>query len=109
MESPVVQQQLMWAGQRRLVLLNVPSPIKYLREKLPNKAKLGLYFNPFGKVAELIDDCIACGCDKLIEQHGGMAWDEAGFEALKGVCPRRAQRCGGGGGQTGGSRADPLP
>jgi hypothetical protein len=82
-ESPVVQQQLMWAGQRRLVLLNVPSPIKYLQEKLPNKAKLGLYFNPFGKVAELIDDCIACGCDKLIEQHGGMAWDEAGFEALK--------------------------
>ena len=58
---------------------------------LPNKAKLGLYFNPFGKVvAELIDDCIACGCDKLIEQHGGMAQDEAGFEALK-VCPRRAQ------------------
>ncbi len=82
-ESPVAQQQLMWAGQRRLVLLNVPSPIKYLQEKLPNKAKLGLYFNPFGKVAELIDDCIACGCDKLIEQHGGLAWDEAGFEALK--------------------------
>ncbi|MGL4716676.1 MAG: DUF3418 domain-containing protein, partial [Aeromonas sp.] len=82
-ESPVVQQQLMWAGQRRLVLLNVPSPIKYLQEKLPNKAKLGLYFNPFGKVAELIDDCIACGCDKLIEQRGGLAWDEAGFEGIK--------------------------
>ncbi|MCS3456143.1 ATP-dependent helicase HrpA [Aeromonas sp. BIGb0405] len=82
-ESPVTQQQLMWAGQRRLILLNVPSPIKYLQEKLPNKAKLGLYFNPFGKVAELIDDCIACGCDKLIERHGGLAWDEAGFEALK--------------------------
>ena len=82
-ESPVAQQQLMWAGQRRLVLLNVPSPIKYLQEKLPNKAKLGLYFNPFGKVAELIDDCIACGCDKLMEQHGGLAWDEAGFESLK--------------------------
>ncbi|MGL5289013.1 MAG: ATP-dependent RNA helicase HrpA, partial [Aeromonas sp.] len=82
-ESPVAQQQLMWAGQRRLVLLNVPSPIKYLQEKLPNKAKLGLYFNPFGKVAELIDDCIACGCDKLMARHGGLAWDEAGFEALK--------------------------
>ncbi|ENY70409.1 ATP-dependent RNA helicase HrpA [Aeromonas diversa CDC 2478-85] len=82
-ESPVVQQQLMWAGQRRLILLNVPSPIKYLQEKLPNKAKLGLYFNPFGKVSDLIDDCIACGCDKLIEQHGGVAWDAEGFEALK--------------------------
>ncbi len=30
---------------RRLLLLNIPSPIKYLHEKLPNKAKLGLYFN----------------------------------------------------------------
>ena len=55
-DSPVAQQTAMWAGQRRLVLLNVPSPIKYLQEKLPNKAKLGLYFTPFGKVAELIDD-----------------------------------------------------
>ncbi|MGL5287421.1 MAG: DUF3418 domain-containing protein, partial [Aeromonas sp.] len=82
-ESPVVQEQLMWAGQRRLILLNVPSPIKYLQEKLPNKAKLGLYFNPFGKVSELIDDCIACGCDKLIEQHGGLAWDAERFETLK--------------------------
>ena len=60
-------------------------PIKYLQEKLPNKAKLGLYFNPLARWPSMIDDCIACGCDKLIEQHGGMAWDEAGFEALKGM------------------------
>ena len=31
-DSPVAQQTAMWAGQRRLVLLNVPSPIKYLQE-----------------------------------------------------------------------------
>lgn len=30
-ESPVAQQQLMWAGQRRLVLLNVPSPSSICR------------------------------------------------------------------------------
>ncbi|UMX91074.1 DUF3418 domain-containing protein [Klebsiella pneumoniae] len=36
------QQQAMWRGLRRLLLLNIPSPIKYLHEKLPNKAKLGL-------------------------------------------------------------------
>lgn len=53
-------------GLRRLLLLNIPSPIKYLQESLPNKAKLGLYFNPFGKVLELIDDCIAAGVDQLI-------------------------------------------
>ena len=53
-------------GLRRLVLLNVPSPIKYLQQSLPNKAKLGLYFNPFGKVADLIDDCIACAVDHIL-------------------------------------------
>ncbi|ASK55446.1 ATP-dependent RNA helicase HrpA [Vibrio tarriae] len=79
------QEQLgaMRAGQRRLILLNVPSPIKYLHANLPNKSKLGLYFNPYGKVLDLIDDCIACGVDKLIEERGGMVWEPQAFEALK--------------------------
>ena len=72
----------MWRGQRRLLLLNIPSPIKYLHEKLPNKAKLGLYFNPYGKVLDLIDDCIACGVDKLIAEYGGPTWQEEGFRQL---------------------------
>ncbi|MCD8672068.1 DUF3418 domain-containing protein, partial [Klebsiella pneumoniae] len=55
-DNPQEQQQAMWRGLRRLLLLNIPSPIKYLHEKLPNKAKLGLYFNPYGKVLDLIDD-----------------------------------------------------
>ncbi|PLR36650.1 ATP-dependent RNA helicase HrpA [Chimaeribacter arupi] len=81
-DSEPEQQQAMWQGTRRLLLLNIPSPIKYLHEKLPNKAKLGLYFNPYGKVLELIDDCIACGVDKLIAEFGGLAWDEANFARL---------------------------
>lgn len=84
-DSPVAQQAAMWEGQRRLILLNVPSPIKYLQEKLPNKAKLGLYFTPFGKVADLIDDCIACGCDQLMRQHGGLSWDGDVFQSQKEV------------------------
>lgn len=82
-ETESEQQTAMQAGQRRLILLNVPSPIKYLHSNLPNKSKLGLYFNPYGKVLDLIDDCIACGVDKLIEQHGGMVWQPDAFEALK--------------------------
>ncbi|GAL03504.1 ATP-dependent RNA helicase HrpA [Photobacterium aphoticum] len=73
----------MQQGQRRLVLLNVPSPIKYLHTNLPNKSKLGLYFNPYGRVMDLIDDCIACGIDKLIEQQGGLVWEPEAFESLK--------------------------
>ncbi|WP_261835647.1 ATP-dependent RNA helicase HrpA [Vibrio ishigakensis] len=82
-ETEYEQQQAMQAGQRRLVLLNVPSPIKYLHQNLPNKSKLGLYFNPYGKVLDLIDDCIACGVDKLIEEQGGLVWEPEKFEALK--------------------------
>jgi len=69
-------------GLRRLVLLNVPSPIKYLQQNLPNKAKLGLYFNPFGKIADLIDDCIASGVDSLLVKYGDIRTSEA-FETVK--------------------------
>ena len=69
-------------GLRRLVLLNVPSPIKYLQQHLPNKAKLGLYFNPFGKINDLIDDCIASGVDALLAKHGDIR-DEQSFEQVK--------------------------
>ena len=55
-------------GLRRLVLLNVPSPIKYLQQKLPNKAKLGLYFNPFGSITDLLQDCIQAACVYLVKQ-----------------------------------------
>lgn len=82
-ETEQEQLSAMRAGQRRLILLNVPSPIKYLHANLPNKSKLGLYFNPYGKVLDLIDDCIACGVDRLIEEHGGMVWEPQAFEVLK--------------------------
>jgi ATP-dependent helicase HrpA len=55
-------------GIRKLILLNVPSPLSYVQKNLPNKAKLGLYYNPFGKIAELIDDCINCAVDDLLSE-----------------------------------------
>lgn len=68
LDNPQRAEQAHIKGLRRLLLLNVPSPVKYLQESLPNKAKLGLYFNPFGKVLDLIDDCIAAATDELITQ-----------------------------------------
>jgi len=84
MDSPEQAKQLSRLGMRRLLLLNLPSPVKYLQDNLPNKAKLGLYFNPFGKVLELIDDCIAAGIDQLVAQH---LWPttETEFEQLRDV------------------------
>lgn len=82
-ETEYEQSVAMRQGLRRLILLNVPSPIKYLHEKLPNKSKLGLYFTPFGNVLDLIDDCIACGVDKLITDFGGFVWNETDFDKLR--------------------------
>ncbi|GAA0819679.1 ATP-dependent RNA helicase HrpA [Colwellia asteriadis] len=58
--------EAMLKGVSRLILLNLPSPIKYLQEKLPNKAKLGLYFNPFGSISDLLQDCIQGACLHLV-------------------------------------------
>lgn len=82
-DNPYDQSQLMLSGIRRLIYLNIPSPIKYLHEKLPNKAKLGLYFNPFGKINDLIDDCIFCGIDYLIQQKSeGIIYEQRLFPPL---------------------------
>ena len=74
-------------GLRKLIRLNIPSPVKYLQEKLPNKAKLGLYFNPFGQIASLIDDCIDAGIDDLLNtflasQNMDVRTEESFTEAL---------------------------
>lgn len=76
------QQTRSLMGLRRLLLLNLPSPIQYLHETLPNKSKLGLYFASFGTVNELIDDCIAAAVDTLIQREGGMIWNESDFQSL---------------------------
>jgi len=60
--------QLHRKGTNVLVKNAMPSPLNYLQNKLPNKAKLGLYFNPFGQVKALIDDCIFAGIDALVQQ-----------------------------------------
>ncbi|WP_286267645.1 ATP-dependent RNA helicase HrpA [Thalassotalea atypica] len=70
-------------GISRLVLLNIPSPVKYLQEKLPNKAKLGLYFNPFGSIADLLEDCIVAASQYLIKNGAALPSSEQEFIACK--------------------------
>ena len=76
------QQKLNKLGLRRLLMLNIPSPIKYLHEKLPNKSKLGLYFNSFGTVLMLIDDCIACAVDELIDKYNQNIQNQDQYQKL---------------------------
>ncbi|MCW2900276.1 MAG: ATP-dependent helicase HrpA [Streptosporangiaceae bacterium] len=76
------QRSAMWAGTRRLLLLNTPSPVKLINSRLTNQAKLALSHNPHGNAAALLDDCVACAADKLIAEAGGPAWDADAFARL---------------------------
>jgi len=82
-ESESLASTAMLDGIARLILLNIPSPIKYLQQKLPNKAKLGLYFNPFGSINELLEDCILAACRYLVAQQSQLPRDEQSFEQTK--------------------------
>ncbi len=78
-------RQAMWLGTRRLLLLNMPSPIKQINARLSNTAKLTLSHHPYHGVVELLDDCVACAADKLIAAGGGPGWDADGFAKLRGI------------------------
>lgn len=69
-------------GVRALIFKQLPSPVSYLQDKLPNKSKLGLYFNPFGQVRKLIDDCIEAVIDEYIREHENAIRDQESFDTL---------------------------
>jgi ATP-dependent helicase HrpA len=83
LDTEQAQRQAMWAGTRRLLLLQLPSPVSWVRGRLDNRAKLALSHNPHGGVPELLDDCLRCTVDGLVARFGGPAWDRPGFEALR--------------------------
>ncbi|WP_444541910.1 ATP-dependent RNA helicase HrpA [Amycolatopsis acidiphila] len=82
LDTPVEQRQEMWLGTRKLLRLNLPSPMKFISRNLSNSSKLVLGRNPHGSVAALLEDCVNCAVDKLIADNGGPVWDEAGFAVL---------------------------
>jgi ATP-dependent helicase HrpA len=82
-DTEAEQQQAMWRGTRKLILLNIPvNPAKFASDKLTNQQKLALSRNPHGSIQALFDDCAMAAADKLIADHGGPAWDEESFRKL---------------------------
>jgi ATP-dependent helicase HrpA len=82
-DTEAEQQQAMWRGTRKLILLNIPvNPAKFASDKLSNQQKLALSRNPHGSIQALFDDCAMAAADKLIADHGGPVWDEESFRKL---------------------------
>jgi len=82
LDSAAQQRAAMVLGTRRLLLLQLPSPVKLIVRSLSNDAKLTLSRNPHGGVPALLADCVATAVDKLVADGGGPAFDQAGFEKL---------------------------
>jgi ATP-dependent helicase HrpA len=82
LSTPAEQQAAMWAGTRRLLLLNVQSPVRQVRRTLGPREHLVLSQGPHGSEDALFEDCLSSAADAVLASAGGPAWDAAGFGAL---------------------------
>jgi ATP-dependent helicase HrpA len=81
-ETPEQAAAAMRTGNRRLLLLQVPSRARAVASRLPTSAKLAMSRHPYQSAGELVDDCAACAADDIIGQAGGAAWDQNAFAGL---------------------------
>jgi ATP-dependent helicase HrpA len=81
-ETAAQASEAMWAGNRRLLLLQVPAGVRSVASRLPAAAKLAMSRHPYPDSGALFDDCAACAADEVIAAAGGPAWDAAGFARL---------------------------
>jgi ATP-dependent helicase HrpA len=83
LETPEAQRAAMQAGTRKLLALNVPSPIRHVQGTLGNAARLALAAAPHGSPRAVLEDATVAALEGLMADAGGPAWDEAGFARLR--------------------------
>ena len=77
------QRRALWHGTRRLLLLNLPSPVKTLQRGLNPRTRVVLGSGPHGDPTAALEDCLTCAIDKLIADHGGPAWNQDDYTTLE--------------------------
>ncbi|MEO6318527.1 MAG: ATP-dependent RNA helicase HrpA, partial [Acidimicrobiales bacterium] len=80
--SEAEQRTAMWGGTRRLLLLQLGSPLRTLDKALPNATKLALAASPRVSAAEAYRECAAAAIDQLLVEQGGPVWDADTFRSL---------------------------
>lgn len=83
LDTPDEQWAAMHAGTLRLLALTVPSPARYVADRLSNAARLSLTAAPHGSLTAVLDDAVAAAREALLLEAGGPAWDEAGFARVR--------------------------
>src|SRR5258708_16999851 len=56
----------MLRGTRRLLLLQVPSGVRSIADRLPTERKLAMSRNPYPSIGALLDDCVAGAAGQVI-------------------------------------------
>ncbi len=83
LETPEAQREAMHAGTRKLIALDVPSPIRDVQGRLGNAARLALAGAPHATPRAVLEDATVAALEALMAEAGGPAWDEAGFARLR--------------------------
>lgn len=65
------QTESMWAGTRRLLLLQRPALGAVLRELLTDRVKAVIVASPYPNPAAWLDDCLRAAADAVIAAHDG--------------------------------------
>ena len=82
-DTPEAQAAAMRVGTRRLLLLTMPSTVRYALDHVDGGTQLALASAPHGGVRAVVVDALDAACDALVVGGGGPAWDEASFAALR--------------------------
>jgi ATP-dependent helicase HrpA len=83
LETPEAQRAAMWAGTRKLLALNVPSPIRHVQGRLTNADALVLAGAPHDSPRAVLEDATVAALEGLMADAGGPAWDAPGFARLR--------------------------
>jgi ATP-dependent helicase HrpA len=83
LETPEAQREAMHAGTRKLLALNVPSPIRHVQGRLSNAAQLALAGAPHASPRAVLEDATVAALEDLTAEAGGPAWDDAAFARLR--------------------------
>jgi ATP-dependent helicase HrpA len=81
-ETAAQAHEAMRVGNRKLILLTVPSGSRSVASRLPVNAKLAMSRHPYASAAAELDDCAAAAADEIIAENGGPAWDAESFARL---------------------------
>jgi ATP-dependent helicase HrpA len=81
-ETRAEADEAMRTGNRRLLLLAVPSGARSVASRLPTAAKLAMARHPYPSAIAELDDCAAAAADEIIAGNGGPAWDAEAFARL---------------------------